>query len=85
MSLELALRVNGEVIGTIRATHAPACITCRSRPGRTRHTYEAEIREINPDGEVTRHASVVRHTPELGAWSLIQDILDQHPKRAWKP
>lgn len=83
MSLKLDLRANGELIGTIRANHAPGCLACFSRPHATRHEYVTEIREICADVEVARKVSTTRHAPELGAWALIQAILDQHPKRAW--
>lgn len=84
MSLDLELRVNGALIGTIRATHVTSCRACNIRPHAVRHDYLTEVREICSNNEIRSRTSVVKHTPELGAWGLIHAILDAHPKGSWK-
>jgi len=84
VSLELDLRVNGEAIGTIRIVHAVSCLACRHPNGHPEHEYLGDVREIRP-GRVIGRKDFVSHNPNQGAWELIQKLLDQQPRRTWKP
>ncbi|WP_395705130.1 hypothetical protein [Rhodococcus ruber] len=84
MSLDLELRVNGRLIGTIHAQHTTGCRACTTRARAVRHEYTTEVREICSDNKGRSRTSVVKHTPEFGAWGLIHAILDSHPKGSWK-
>lgn len=84
MSLEVDLRVNGEVIGTIRIVHTVGCLACRHPNGHPEHEYFGTVREVQP-GQIISRKDFVSHNPNQGAWALIQKLLDLQPRRAWKP
>lgn len=79
MSLELELRVNGKLIGTIDVRRQ------LDDPSRERPLYRANVREIHASGkEVTGRANWIEHDPQQGAWELIRAVLEEHPKGAWR-
>lgn len=83
MSLELDLRVNGEVIGTIRINHGVGCLACFGRTPSDLHEYIGRVQEVRPS-EITSRVDIVSHDPRHGAWDLVDKFLQLQPKATWK-
>jgi len=83
--ISVELKVNDTVVGTLEAEHVPSCRAC-TEPGYrgSRHRYFVVVTQLSGGEERARGARWISHDPDQGAWALIQDALNLHPKEAWR-